>query len=210
MTDAVAILATFSDFQLVRSRKVARLVFEVPIEQAKAALDVLGMPNPVGETWCGIARTVSPGRGKAAGDGIYREANTSPSEQTPADSGAGVVQYKSPAANSVAPMTGDDTGGAPLRAFAAPPVPKRKWHEMPYSQRAALLVHSPEFMAFLNEHRIGGQLMTEDAVDQRLKDICGITSKADLDSHLNSTACTKFENLVGSFRAWQQYRGHSK
>lgn len=56
MTDA-AILATFSDFALVRSRKVARLIFEVPIEQAKTALDTLGMPDPAGETWCGIART---------------------------------------------------------------------------------------------------------------------------------------------------------
>lgn len=57
MTDAAATLATFSDFRLVKGRKVAQLVFEIPIEQADAALNALGgLPQPAQETWCGIAR----------------------------------------------------------------------------------------------------------------------------------------------------------
>lgn len=51
-----AIRATFSDFKLVRSRKVAQLVMEVPLEDADAALTALGgIPKAATEQWVGIA-----------------------------------------------------------------------------------------------------------------------------------------------------------
>lgn len=57
MTALAAISATFSDFRLVKGRKVAQLVFEVPLESADAALETLGgLPRPDREAHCGIAR----------------------------------------------------------------------------------------------------------------------------------------------------------
>jgi hypothetical protein len=57
MEDRALFQATYSDFRLVRSRKVVQFVFEVPIEGANQACDVLGgMPNPAEEIWCIIAR----------------------------------------------------------------------------------------------------------------------------------------------------------
>ena len=57
-----AITATFSDFRFVRGRKVAQLIFEVPLEGANAALAALGgVPMPDKEVWVGIA----PLNGKA-------------------------------------------------------------------------------------------------------------------------------------------------
>lgn len=54
---AAATRATFSDFRIVKGRKVAQLVFEVPLEGADAALAALGgLPQPAAERWCGIAR----------------------------------------------------------------------------------------------------------------------------------------------------------
>jgi hypothetical protein len=51
-----AVLATFSHFELVRTRKVARFLFEVPIEKADEALAALGgLPRSDMERWCGIA-----------------------------------------------------------------------------------------------------------------------------------------------------------
>ena len=56
MTDSAAIKATFSDFQLVKTRKLAKLIFEVPIEEADKALRVLGgLPRSDAERWVGIA-----------------------------------------------------------------------------------------------------------------------------------------------------------
>lgn len=52
-----AIKATFADFRVVKTRAVAQLIFECPLEQADAALATLGgLPQASKERWCGIAR----------------------------------------------------------------------------------------------------------------------------------------------------------
>lgn len=57
MSAPAALRGTFSDFKLIRGRKVAQLVIEVPIEQADAALQALGgIPNPADERWVAVAR----------------------------------------------------------------------------------------------------------------------------------------------------------
>jgi hypothetical protein len=54
---AAAFQGCFADFKIVRGRKVAQLVVEVPLETADAALAALGgLPNPATETWVAIAR----------------------------------------------------------------------------------------------------------------------------------------------------------
>jgi hypothetical protein len=51
-----AFRATYSDFKLVKTRKVVQIVLEIPVEHANAVLDVLGgMPDPSSETWVGVA-----------------------------------------------------------------------------------------------------------------------------------------------------------
>jgi hypothetical protein len=56
MSDKAAIAGTYSDFKIIRSRKVAQLIIEVPIEQAQALISALGLPNPAEETWVAVAR----------------------------------------------------------------------------------------------------------------------------------------------------------
>lgn len=61
MNDRAAFQATYSDWKLVRSRKVVQVVFEIPLEQANTAFEALGgMPNPGAEIWCAIARLEKP------------------------------------------------------------------------------------------------------------------------------------------------------
>lgn len=56
MIDA-AFQATFSDFRTVKGRKVCQIILEVPIEQANAALRVLGgVPDPSSAPWVAVAR----------------------------------------------------------------------------------------------------------------------------------------------------------
>ena len=55
--DKSAFRATFSDFRIVKGRKVAQFIFETPIEGADAALEALGgVPRSDAEVWAGIAR----------------------------------------------------------------------------------------------------------------------------------------------------------
>ena len=57
MTEQHAFKATFSDFRIIKSRKVGVLLFEIPIELADEALRVLGgVPRPDLTAWVGIAR----------------------------------------------------------------------------------------------------------------------------------------------------------
>src|SRR3954447_2369653 len=47
----------FSDFRLIKGRKVCQIVIEVPIEQADQALAALGgLPQPATEAWVALAR----------------------------------------------------------------------------------------------------------------------------------------------------------
>ena len=61
MPAPAAIKATFADFRLVKTRKLAQFVFELPIEAADEALRVLGgLPCSDSERWCGIALLTDP------------------------------------------------------------------------------------------------------------------------------------------------------
>ncbi len=54
---AAAFKATYSDWRLIKGRKVVQVVFEMPLEYSDQAYAALGgMPNPAAEIWCGIAR----------------------------------------------------------------------------------------------------------------------------------------------------------
>jgi len=60
MTAPAAFKATFSDFRLVKGRKVAQIVVEVPIEEADHALLALGgIPRPDIARWVAVAQ-ISP------------------------------------------------------------------------------------------------------------------------------------------------------
>jgi hypothetical protein len=58
MTDEpAAIQASFSDFRLIKGRKTAQIILEIPIEGADAALAALGgIPQPHSDRWVAVAR----------------------------------------------------------------------------------------------------------------------------------------------------------
>lgn len=51
-----AIRGTYSDLKFIRSRKVAQVVVEIPIEEAGQFTALFGTPNPATETWVAMAR----------------------------------------------------------------------------------------------------------------------------------------------------------
>jgi hypothetical protein len=53
----MATKGTFADFRIIKTRKCAQLVIEVPIEEADAALSALGgLPRSDCERWVAVAR----------------------------------------------------------------------------------------------------------------------------------------------------------
>jgi hypothetical protein len=56
VTDAAIIKATYSEWKMVKTRKVLVLSFEVPLEAQETVQAALGTPMPDAETWVAIAR----------------------------------------------------------------------------------------------------------------------------------------------------------
>jgi hypothetical protein len=58
MSDPAAVFsAAYADWKLIKTRGVVSISFEVPIEAAGHAYNVLsGMPSPMDEKWFAIAR----------------------------------------------------------------------------------------------------------------------------------------------------------
>lgn len=90
MTAPAAFTATFSDWRLIKGRKVVQVVFEIPLELADQAYQALGgMPDPGKSVWCAVARLKAgngQGRGKNLTEGQIAEAhsdNNSPSASAP-------------------------------------------------------------------------------------------------------------------------------
>ena len=92
MPSPAAFSATYSDWKLIRSRKVVQIVLEIPLEAAGQAYDVLGgMPNPGAETWCAVARL----NGK---DGEASSEGKGNGEDAPAPTEASPVRARKPVA----------------------------------------------------------------------------------------------------------------
>lgn len=56
MSDAAIIRATFSEWRMVKGRKVLQIICEVPLEAQDHVWQALGSPIPDSETWVAIAR----------------------------------------------------------------------------------------------------------------------------------------------------------
>lgn len=97
----------------------------------------------------------------------------------------------------------EETGA--MRANPPSPKPKRRWQDMPASQRAALLTSEPDFWRYLGTRGVA-EPSTAVAADASLKFLCNIQSKRELDER--HKAAVTFERLCGDFKAWQQARGH--
>lgn len=59
------------------------------------------------------------------------------------------------------------------------PEPKKKWHEMKPSQRAGIRCSDPEFIKWLG-------VANSDEAAIKVREICGILSRSELDDHLSA------------------------
>jgi len=46
---------TYSDFRIVRSRNIAQVIVEIPLEKAEEFVAMFGMPTPHTEKWVAVA-----------------------------------------------------------------------------------------------------------------------------------------------------------
>jgi len=196
MTEPAIFKAAYADFRLIKTRGVVSISFELPVEQAQAALDVLGgMPVAATEVWCAVAR-LKPEKEvvqhKPVPNGNYetvpRQSDTQPSDGAPNSE----LDSRDGSQNS---------GGAP----GADKAPRRRFASLPLPQQAAMLCQEGAFRVFLLEqykdwdwHWPGSLARTTDDI---FKGIVGITSKRDLQP--NTPAGRLFEQIRDGYLNWK-------
>lgn len=159
MSDAAIIRGTFADFKLIKGRKVAQVVIEVPIEEADAALRALGgVPMPHLDRWCAVA--------------LLRDSiATLPSASTP------------PCVTAAdKPMPVEPEATAPSITKAG-----RNWREISFSQQAGILSADADFQQWLGvsagldaDDEITASAIAG-AAAVLIRERCGVTSRAELD-----------------------------
>lgn len=159
MSAAAIIRGTFADFKLIKGRKVAQVVIEVPIEEADAALRALGgVPMPHLDRWCAVA---------LLRDGI----ETLPSASTP------------PCVMTIdRPMPIEPESTAPSITRSG-----RNWREISFSQQAGILSADDDFQRWIGvPPGISGSPALEASASTAaaaalIRERCGVASRAELD-----------------------------
>lgn len=172
---AAAFTASYADFRLIKTRGVVSISFEIPVEQAQLALDVLGgMPVAAAEVHCAIAR-LNPG---------------ADAKQTPEPSTKVVA---SPTSAERVPNKGFDS---PDRGQS-----KTAWRDMRMPNQAGILCDSEAFQRFVAErNELPSTLAPQEAAASFVRRYCGVKSRSDIRPHTPSG--DRWIRLVAEYRVW--------
>lgn len=168
MTAAV-FQATFADFRIVKGRKVAQVVVEVPLEAADNALAMLGgLPQPDKDRWVAVARL-----------------NGSPGSPTPE------VQRLASDRGDAAPTPTVERRGESGEQTKE----RRPFHTLPLPQQVALRCADPHFQAWCapDDCPVWGEPETAIWVRQQ----CDVHSRAEIKP--GSLAATAWKRLETAF-----------
>jgi hypothetical protein len=178
---AAAFKATYSDWKLLRTRKVVQIVLEVPVELADHAYRVLdGMPLSGEEIWVAVAR-------------LNAESEVMPNQLS---NGQHALQ-----------RSDDDSSkhdARPAPAMAQPTQParaKQSWDELSPAQQAGMLCADKSFIQFLaGEYQRGCD--DENEAADIVRWYCDVESRAEIKR--GTRANVLFQELVGKYRAWMR------
>ena len=172
---AAAFKAVFTDWRLIKGRKCVSICFEVPLELADEAYQVLGgMPDPGSSSWCAIARLL-------------------PTQQGDSDAkGGGALLASAPHETGAGPP--GEAAGAQLAPRAEPAASHR------LTIRAIMLCKDPLFRKFLESHS-GMKSVVEERAAVYIRETCGVTSRSEIKP--GTEAATKLDFIESAFICWR-------
>jgi hypothetical protein len=154
MTRAAAFQGFYSDLRFIKTRSVAAITIEIPIEQASAFVAAFGAPTPGAEIPVAIAR----------------------------------IDPKKLASEAPKP-----SGEAKER---------RRFHDLPLSQQAAMRCNEPAFWKFLLEQKIEGRIDSESAAAVAVRELCHCESRAELKR--GTFIGDEWQGLEYEYQLWMQ------
>jgi hypothetical protein len=186
-----AIQASFADFRLIKGRKTAQIILEIPIEGADAALAALGgIPQPHSERWVGVARL----------NGSTQPPEPEPKPQFPFTNCTVWVDGE----NSYQYQNGNWVPNSPTQKGQYPnhinrPEPEENTTKL--SLQAVMRCKEPLFWRFLNTQTVQP---VEDETDAAwvVRQLCGVESRSGLNTDPNAAALWRI--LDAKFLVWKR------
>lgn len=176
MTDAAVFQGTYSDLCFRKTRSVAVISVEIPIEMAGAFVAAFGAPVPGAEIPVALAR-LSP---------------TKPVSEAP--KGAQVVdKTETYDAKRKIPYVLTEASQSDLS-----PRQRRKFADMPLAAQAGMRCEEPAFIKFIEERNFPVNGSAE--VAQFIRDHCGVGSRSEI--IMGSEAASKWHNLMRQYELW--------
>jgi len=170
-----AFRATYSDWKVVKGRKVVQVVLELPLETADQAYQVLGgMPMAANEIWCAVARLDER---KVVSPDTAKEASASNARHKP----------------DTTPQP-DQSVGVPAGAKV-----RRKFEDLTPAQQAGILCGQPSFRIFLSK-RFNYGVTTDEEAAEAVRELCKVKSRA-----LLTTDNADWSGLLLAFRLWESH-----
>ncbi len=169
---------SYADFKLVKTRGVAQLVIEIPIERAAEAVAMFGIPQPGQEIAVAIARLVEIGDDEQP---VQHDVITKP------------LQSPDKIAAAPAKTAGRTSPQDPVKSERGKAAFRAKPEMEKDVTRAAMLVKDVDFQDWLTT----GRVTTAEECDKVLKATLGISSKKELAT--DAAANARFRALVTDF-----------
>ena len=172
-----AIAGTYSDLKFIKSRSVAQVVVEVPIERAADVVALFGTPQPGGEVWVGMARLKD--NPNAAGEPDGKASGFEPEEggSTPP-----------PAATPRTPWS------------QMPPAQQAGIRCADPKFMAFLTARMAAEDAFFEAHVVRPPVETADAAADVVREVCRVQSRAELMT--NKVAAVLWRTLDTEYQEW--------
>lgn len=180
---AAAFQGTFADFRMVRGRKVAQIIVEVPLEQAGAALEAMGgLPMPEESRWVAVARMNLPTGNKATAVGQVAGGGATeiPREKRSLEAG---------------------TANVPGSHAAPAGVAREKTPAQKAAIRCVLLCKEPAFREWLGRYALESD--TEEAAAERVRELIGAKSRRDI--AIEPNVFDLWSKLVDEYDLHQRY-----
>ncbi|MBI1425815.1 MAG: hypothetical protein GC149_20520 [Gammaproteobacteria bacterium] len=188
MSDHAVIQGSFAEFKTVKTRSVAQIIIEVPIEASNHTLAALGgIPMPGKEQPVAVARMNA--------DSVKRE--NKESEPQPAQGFASQTDS--------GPAGQNDRSGIP-----SPHKPKHDWDDLAYPQRAGIRCGASKYRMFLfAEYPAESKdafAETQDHAEAAaivLRKICGVSSRSAIKA--GTEAAKAFDHIESQYQLWLKF-----
>lgn len=179
MSRPIAFQGSYCDLRFVKTRSVAAITVEIPIEQAAAFIAAFGTPNPAVECPVALAR-INPAK-----------PTEKPASEPPTQPNVRLTEIY------------DDEIRVGGKTIFKGDTKRRKFGEMPLPAQCAMRCAEVAFLRFLSDEQYATDALSADFdVAEWVRGYCGVKSRSEIIE--GSPAAVSWQALDNAFQVWMK------